>query len=264
MAGAGRKAAYSDKRLTDALYRYCETHQGKVQAADFCRWCGLPEVLEQYPDMLSLQGVEPRHFMRTVTRFDPETGKSIRTISETRKKLEEINRLRKEETGCGRNSAVCMNPSQFLSLSVPEQVSALNGIQNEMREMRRRIRRLEAEKASLSYSSEKLDGLEKIVEELSGEISRNREKFRRQITYIMNRLNREECRNAMEARGVSAAGMDFGAMLDYLDDAGRKLFSVSDAVKALRKNEAGTAVPDTQDRIEAELGGIREMLLDDD
>ena len=261
MARAGRKAAYSDKRLIDALIRYCDEHEGKITAVDFCRWCGLPSVLERYPDLNPLKGVEPRHFMREVSRYDPVTGKSVKTKSEVRKKIEEVNRLRASRGGG--NTLIIGNPKEFLSLPAYEQETRIEKTERLLKEKDRRIRLLESEKAVLTARTEEIDRLEETVGEMREELRRTTEKFRRQITYVMNRINRQGCAEALESRGISADGTDFGKMLEYLENADRKLFSVSEAVQELRRTEREEIKATSKELIEENLNEIDRMLLDD-
>lgn len=263
MAKAGRKSAYGDGRLMNALYAYCDERLGKITATDFCRWCNLPETVENHPELIHLKGVEPRHFMREVVGIDPNTGERVKTKTAVRLKIEEINKSREAEARPPDNPILAPDPTEFLSLSRFEQASYMERVRNELRELRRENKILERKRIRAEERIRRFEELESEVDGIRKRLDGELPKLERKLSFVIEKIGDEECRKALERRGISAEETDFGRMLDFLEDYGGKLFSVSETLRDLRREEARRPQVHGMDERERTLAEIEAMLNED-
>ena len=245
----GRKQAYSEDLLTEAVIKYAEVFSGTIKATKLAAWASV--------NIAGLQGVRDYHFTRDIIEVNPNTGKKKKRKRVCAERIESINASRSLAGKASTNLILrASNPNKFLELSKTDQLKTII----EAKELYDRIERKNAElllnnnrlKAVNEACQEKFD----VIDERIKEIDKSIKRYERVVNYVLKQTDTESRKKMLEDMGLSDDTFDIEKYTESLRTNADNVFNINRSIAAFFE-ENTTGHEDMLD-----LAKIKESLLD--
>ena len=192
----GRKQAYSEDLLTEAVLKYAETHADTIKVTKLAAWSSV--------NIDGLQGVRDYHFTRDVVEKDPVTGKKKKRKRVCAERIDSINASRSITRKVSTNLILrSTNPNLFLELSRSEQIRTIL----EAKELFNRVEKINAE---LSLNNNRLQAVNEICKEkyldidrMLKEINKELSKYERMVNYVLKHTDTDSRKKMLEEMGIT-------------------------------------------------------------
>ncbi len=213
-----------------AIQEYAKICSGKIKASELAEWAAR--------NIPGLETVKPYHFTRLETHKDPKTGKTIKTVRESRKYLDELNQAREIE--CQVLSNLLLHSSDveaFLQAARHDQVNAIL-------EARKSMDQLIKENVSLRKKNNHLDSrnkeLQSYVEERAAKLlalEADVQSFSKTVSRLMRSLDEEDRKAILKSIGLTDGDIDFDTYYESLSVRAGEELSINKAVRGFIDEE---------------------------
>lgn len=223
---------YSEDLLLDAVIKYADKFNGKIQLADLAKWAGI--------NIPGLEGVRYYHFSRPQKITDPKTGKKIEKKKVCTERIEEINKARSAVYSIKKNILLqSAQIDEFFRLPIQSQRKMVIDTREQMDLLLQKNIYLERMNKKLNNENKNLQEKNSACERRQNELMEKQKLVSEQVDALIKRHGEKTIKEALGNIGITKDGYSLKTYVDSLAQDIGDVFSVNKAIhKEIEKTDS--------------------------
>lgn len=223
-----KKQRYTEEQLLDAVLRYADVYQGKIQYSKLAKWAS--ENIE------GMEGIRDYIFQRPIIERDPKTGKITEVPKECTKRVEQINDSRSTSHAIKTNTLLhSSNVSAFFDLPRSTQIELIMKTRELVDKLSASNKYLKNENQAIKSENERLSSDQEQLSARLADISKKQNTLFRSLNAVLAEGDEAKRRQILEAIGVKDNGFDLRKYAQSLSIDVDEAFSFNQAVMQGRR-----------------------------
>ena len=215
----GRKQAFSDDLLLEAVIKYAEVYSGKIKYAQLAEWAR--------KNISGLETVEDRHFSRPYTDVDKKTGKKTKKAKTCTERIEEINKSRDLRLQINSNKLLkSSNINDYFEL--PDSIKKQEIIETRklVEEVTEKNIRLQRENDALKrINKEQTLNIDRINEQIK-DVEKKERIISKKVNHLMNDYLQLKGKEVLEEVGIQDGINDLRKARDEMERGVKEIFNI--------------------------------------